>query len=527
MIKIKRSNLNNLFSSRGLTYLIISSFILFWLAFSGPPLLQANCFAVVVGKKASSDGSILVGHNEQNRGRRIVNYRYVPRLKFPPGIKIKLKNGGTLEEVPQTFAFIWQENPGVEFGDSYFNEWGVVIVSDACPSREDSYEELVKRGEIRDGGIGYLLRRLVAQRARTAREGVKIAGELIERFGYTSMGRTYVIADPNEAWILAVVRGRHWIAERCPDDGVVLLPNLYIIGQEADLEDTNNVLSSPGLVDYARRRGWYNPASGQPFSFKDVFTPPPRKNSFREKYGVDPRQWYAQSLVKGKFIELPHDGRLPFAVKPKHKMSVQDVMAILRSHGENSPFDENPNYSKGSPHLNRNPGTICSKSTQEGAVYQLRSWLPREVGCLVWRTTAAPCSGVFTPWYLGITATPAEYYKPVPLDKALSVEHHFNYPKELLQFDEDFAFDVFNELENLVERDYKRAIKLVRQIWDPLEKEQFALQPQIEAQALALLKQNPAEARSFLTKYTHQQALLALKKAKQLVRELKIKFWGY
>ena len=235
MIKIKRSNFNNLFSSRGLTYLIISSFILFWLAFSGPPLLQANCFAVVVGKKASSDGSILVGHNEQNRGRRIVNYRYVPRLKFPPGIKIKLKNGGTLEEVPQTFAFIWQENPGVEFGDSYFNEWGVVIVSDACPSREDSYEELVKRGEIRDGGIGYLLRRLVAQRARTAREGVKIAGELIERFGYTSMGRTYVIADPNEAWILAVVRGRHWIAERCPDDGVVLLPNLYIIGQEADL----------------------------------------------------------------------------------------------------------------------------------------------------------------------------------------------------------------------------------------------------------------------------------------------------
>ena len=152
MIKIKRSNLNNLFSSRGLTYLIISSFILFWLAFSGPPLLQANCFAVVVGKKASSDGSILIGHNEQNRGRRIVNYRYVPRLKFPPGIKIKLKNGGTLEEVPQTFAFIWQENPGVEFGDSYFNEWGVVIVSDACPSREDSYEELVKRGEIRDGG---------------------------------------------------------------------------------------------------------------------------------------------------------------------------------------------------------------------------------------------------------------------------------------------------------------------------------------------------------------------------------------
>ncbi|MCP2620337.1 C69 family dipeptidase [Candidatus Aminicenantes bacterium AC-334-K16] len=527
MIKINWTVQKKFLSARGWLYFILPGLIIFFVTLFHPALLQANCFAVVVGQKASVDGSVLVGHNEQNGGRRIINYRYVPRLKFPPGTKIKLKNGGSLEEVPETYAFIWQENPGAEFGDSYFNEWGVVIVSDACPSREDAYDELVKRGEIREGGIGYLLRRLVAQRARTAREGVKIAGDLIERFGYTSMGRTYVIADPHEAWLLAVVRGRHWIAERCPDDGVVLLPNLYIIGQEADLQDKNNVLSSPGLVDYARRRGWYDPSSGRPFSFKDVFTPPPRKNSFREKYGVDPRQWYAQSLVLGQFIDLPRTSRLPFAVKPKHKLSVQDVMNILRSHGENSPFDQNKNYSQGSPHLNRNPGTIRSKSTQEGAVYQLRSWLPREVGCLVWRTTAAPCTGVFTPWYLGITATPPEFYKPVPLEKALSVDHHFNYPEELLLFDEDFAFDVFNELENLVERDYKRAIRIVRQVWAPMEKEQFDLQHQIEAQALALLKQNPAGARKFLTNYTHQQALMALKKAKKLIRELKTKFWGY
>ncbi len=62
------------------------------------------------------------------------------------------------------------------------------IASDGCPTREDSYDELVARGDITDGGIGYNLRRIVAQRARTAREGVKIAGELLDRFGYVDSG---------------------------------------------------------------------------------------------------------------------------------------------------------------------------------------------------------------------------------------------------------------------------------------------------------------------------------------------------
>ena len=202
--------------------------------------VSADCFTVIVGKKASADGSVLFGHNEQNGGRRIINYRYIPRIKYKSGSMVLLKNGGTLPEVTETYALIWQQNPGVEFGDSYFNEWGVVVSSDSCGTREDRFKELVARGDITDGGIGYMLRRLIAQRARTAREGVQIAGELLNRFGYSASGRSYIIADPSEAWVLAVSRGKHWIAQRCPDDEVVLLPNIHIIGPEANLKDTQN-----------------------------------------------------------------------------------------------------------------------------------------------------------------------------------------------------------------------------------------------------------------------------------------------
>lgn len=489
--------------------------------------VSADCFTVLVGKDASTDGAVLFGHNEQNGGRRIVNYRYIPRMRHESGALVFLKNGGTLPEVAETYAMLWLQNPGVEFGDLYFNEWGVVVASDSCGTREDSYDELLIRRDITDGGIGYMLRRLIAQRAKTAREGIKIAGELLNHFGYSSSGRSYIIVDPNEAWVLSVARGKRWIAEKCPDDEVVLLPNIHVIGKEADLSDTENVIVSPGLVNYAIKKGWYDPASEKPFSFREAFNRPPRKGSFMDKYGVDPRQWYAQSMVIGEFINLPAEEQLPFSVKPAYKMTVENVAKILRSHSEGSEFDTSENYRLGSPHRTKGMrANICSTGTQEGAVYQLRSWLPSEIGCLVWRATAAPCSSVLTPWYLGITDTPRVYYKSGDIKEQLSVIYHFDYPAESFAYDPEFAFDIFNALENLVDLNYKRAIKIVRDVWEPFEKSQFEMQPAVEEVALKLFEKDKALARQFLTEYTSYRALLALNKAKELVTKLKTLFWS-
>ena len=210
------------------------------------------CFSIVVGKNASADGCVLVGHNEDDGAPQIVNHHKVLRKTYPAGAMVTLQTGGSLEQVPQTWACIWSEMPGMPFSDSYVNEWGVTVCSDNCPSRED-------RPELTDGGIGWDLRRLVAQRAKTAREGVLLAGQLVERFGYVDSGRTYIIADPNEGWLFCVVNGKHWLAQRVPDDEVAMVANTYTV-REVILGNKANVLASKDILDYAKSRGWYDPA---------------------------------------------------------------------------------------------------------------------------------------------------------------------------------------------------------------------------------------------------------------------------
>ncbi len=492
------------------------------------------CFTVVVGKDASADGAVLFGHLEQNGGLRNLGYRYVPRMQHEPGSMVELRRGGKWPQAEETFAYLWTSNPGVEFSDGYFNEFGVAISSDACRTREDSYDDLVARGDIVDGGIGYKLRRIVAQRATTAREGLEIATELLDYFGYAASGRTYIIADAHEAWMLGVVRGKHWIAQRVPDNAIVLLPNVHIIGPEADLNDPEHVLASDGLVEYAISRGWYDPASGEPFSFREAFNLPPHESSFMDKHGVDPRQWFSQSLVKGRLIELPPAEQLPFALYPDQKFSVLDVANIIRSHGhlEGQEPDISMSYALGmpenaSPHHQPGTGAICSSTSQELVVYQLRSWMPAAVGSVAWRTTAAPCGSVLVPWYAGITGTPKSYYKNWPLDQALNIGFQFNPPEGTFNYDPTNAFDVFNALENMIDLNYPRYINMVRERWDPFEEEQFAMQDAVEQTALSLLEEDPELAAVFLTGYSNYRAIKAKEMAENMLNYLKTIEWAH
>ena len=122
------------------------------------------CFSIVVGKGVSAEGCVLVAHDEDDTPPQIVNHHKVPRQSHSPEQYVELRGGGRVEQAEQTWAYLWSEMPGMLFSDSYVNEWGVCVTSDNCPSRED-------RGELTDGGIGYMLRRLVAERARTRERG--------------------------------------------------------------------------------------------------------------------------------------------------------------------------------------------------------------------------------------------------------------------------------------------------------------------------------------------------------------------
>ncbi len=428
-----------------------------------------GCYGVIVGRGASADGAVLFGHNEQNGLSEFPNLHVIPPLEHAPGAPVRLRAGGLLPEARHTYGFIWSELPGLEFSDAYLNEWGVAVASDGCPSRED-------RRDLTDGGIGYMLRRLVVQRARTAREGVHLAGALVEQWGYSASGRTLVIADPSEAWLVALVQGRHWVAQRVPDDGVVLLPNVYIIG-EVDLADTTQFLGAADLIDYAIERGWYDPAAGAPFRFRQTYYQPG---------APDGRQGVGQELVMRSPASLAADGQWPFAVVPRRRLTVADVAAILRSHDRTAP--------------------LCSGSTQEAAVFQLRAGLPPAIGCVYWRAAAEPCTGLLVPWYAGITQIPAEYHRPVLVPEVLEVERHF----EAAARATGPAWYACKSLQDAVNANRSARLAPVQDVQQRFEASLFAQQAATEARALSLYAQDPEAARAFLTRYSAAVAAQAL-----------------
>lgn len=450
------------------------------------------CDAIVVGKAASADGSVLVGHNEENALDRVLEFRKIPSQQHPAGSMVRLQRGAQIEELPETAAFLWSENPGLAFSDGYLNHWGVAVVSIQCLTREDSYDALVARGEIREGGIGYMLRRLVASRAKTARDGMELMGRLVERFGYVDSGRTYVVADPSEAWVVEVVRGRRWVAQRVPDDKVVVLPARHVIG-EVDLTDRENFRASSDLVSYAVARGWFDPAGGEAFSFRKVYQTP-------ERTACDRRHFRGQEIVTGRAGTWPPRQPLPFAVTPSKKLSVRDVAAFLRD--------------------DKGIASLYNETTQEAAVFQLRGQMPPEIGCIYWRTTGRPDISVLTPWYVGVTSTPEAYGRKADVATLLSLEHHFQPPVGTFHPDPQRAWWKFKTLARLIDEDYSRRIAVVQAAWSTLEDRLMEKQPAIEAEALEIWPNSADEARARLTRYCAAVAAEACAQADKLSDEL-------
>jgi len=446
------------------------------------------CFCVVVGKNASADGSVLIGHNEQNGGARYLNFRRIPRIQHQPDAMITFRGGAQIPQVAETYSYLWSQNPGATFGDAYFNEFGVAVVSNACGDRN-------ARGSanVESGGATYLLRRLVAERAKTAREGVQIAGKIVEQIGYGS-SRSYTIADKNEAWMLALTNGKQWVAQRIKDDQVALLPNIYII-DVVDLNDKDHFMASDDLISYATEKGWYNPADGKPFSFCDAYSAPRRTK-------VDPRQWRAQSLVTGREVPETPDRQLPFSIKSSKKMTIKDVATILRYHGGR--------------------GAICSPRTQEVGIFQLRADMPTEIGCVYWRTNAEPCSSALVPWYCGITETPPNYYHNVPVETQLTLEYQFGQAPALGDLDENHAWRPFQKIQDWVAQNHDERCPLVRLNFDQFEDTLFDAQERFDARTVNLYQNDKEQAIQMITRYSTTQAQAAVTRANILIALLKI-----
>jgi dipeptidase len=464
---------------------------------------KLDCFSILVGKNASADGSVIVAHTEDT-GTELVNYYKVPASDHQPGEEIRFNTGGRTPQADHTLGYLWINLPVCDVCDTYINESGVFIGSDGCPSRED-------KPELTDGGIVYWLRRMVAERARTAREGVKIAGKLIDQFGYASSGRTYIIADSREGWMMNVVNGKHWVAARVPDDEIAVVPNSYTI-REVNLADTANFLGSEDLVDYATGRGWYNSSADGEFIFTKAYSSP---GSLAHPDNIN-RLWRGMEILSGRKYDVK--GVLPFSFKPDKKVSMNEVIRVLRDHYEGTELDKSQQYTKGNPHR-LNSGTICSGGSQYSVVAHLRPWLPVEIGTVAWIAPFRPCTQAFTAWYPAMTSLPAIYAKD-GYDMAL--KNHFD-PAFRKSDGKPHAFRTFVSLVDSVDRNYGKFIIPVQNAWRSFEGKNFRDQYRFEEGLLEIFTTDPLKAMELLTDYTSGKAVDVYRKADEMIEKPDLK----
>ena len=441
-----------------------------------------GCFAIVVGKEASVDGYVIMAHNEDDDPPQIVNHYKVPRKKHASGEKVRLRNGGELNQVEETFSYIWSEMPGMLFSDGYINEWGVSIISDMCPSRED-------KPEITDGGIGYMLRRLVAERAKTARGGVLLAGRLVERFGYIHSGRTYIICDPDQGWLFSVVNGKHWLAKRVPDNQVAMIANTYTIHQ-VDRSDKDNFLASKDIVKYAVSRGWYKPEKDGPFDFAAAYASPASASSL-SNFG---RQWSGLRYVAAEAVPL--GPVLPFSVAPRRKVSVADIMQIMRDHYEGTRLQSSSPTK--SPHEGGRP--ICVDRTQTSFIVQLRRNMPLDIGIVYWTCLASPCSSTYIPFHFGIADFPAGYSSKSQKPSKDLCQAKISSAFQANPFE---PFWTFSNFRSKVDSAYRSKIVKVKALCREVEKNALSLQKPLEEVACRLYPEDKARAMRILANYSN------------------------
>jgi dipeptidase len=477
-------------------------------AASGAPAAAAadedgECFTVLVGKKASVDGAVVVAHNEDDRGEIIVNVRKIRGRDGGSPRRVDLGRGAFYETDSRTNGFLWIEATTQEFADSFVNEHGVLITSDSCPSR-------VTDEDFTDGGIGGMLRRLVAEKATSAREAVRLAGELIERYGYHSSGRTYSIADKDEAWMLAVLRGRRWYAQRVPDDEVAVVPNYYTIRQIRP-GDADHFMGSPDIVGYAAKNGWYDEAKDGPFDFKKAFDRASSRQPAED--GNVLRHWRGLSLVTGR--TWPLGGDYPFSVKPAKKMTAPALMALLRDHYERTEYDATNGYRTGTPNKTKFR-TICTASTIDSFVVSLRANAPEPLSAAIWLAFGKPDTTIYVPLYSGVGTLPrgAGVGTSEP-DDALLAKQHF--ADAAFQADKrDLLNTKVLELEKAAEGNYGPIhLIIVRRLF-PLESMLMRSRPKFEKGFAALYAKDKSQAQALLDDYV----AAAFRRAADLTQQL-------
>ncbi|MEN6560074.1 MAG: C69 family dipeptidase [Acidobacteriota bacterium] len=507
-----------------------------------------GCTSIQVGRLATVDGSVITCHTCDGGYRQWVNI--VPRQTWPDKTMNKIYSGkmhtetpadlqgivqtGEIPQVPETYRFLNTAYPSL-------NEMGLAIGETTIGGRR----ELVN-----NEGIFMIeeLERIALERCRTAREAIKLIGELAKQYGYGDDGECITIADGKEVWQLEIMgagpleKGAVWAAVRIPDDHVGISANIPRIA-EIDLKNPDRYMASENVFQLAQDMGWWDPKGGKPFKFWEAYNGR-RPFSTREFFVLST---LAPSLKLS--MDMPE---LPFSVKPEKKLSVRDVLALYRNPYEGTDLDmtknmplfpqmqrrrpgEAPPAQPAAPAKNvpsnivsawmprdimaivnsLKPGTIVPQRTipisgcAYATVLQVRGWLPPAVGAICWFSFDNPAMSVRIPIFAGTTELPPSY--------EICAQHNFRL---------DSAAWAFRRANRLATLKWGQTRKTIDGVIAEFEDKAFADLPGIEKKVQEILAskapdKEPFTVERYLTKYTNDMARAAVQK----YLELGDKFW--
>lgn len=477
------------------------------------------CTNFIVGKAASKDGSVICTYNADDYGMFIGLCHY-PAAKHAKGEMRKVIDWDTKEyhgeipEAPETYNVIGN-----------INEYQVTIGETTYGGREEMVDST---GILDYGSLIYI----ALQRSKTAREAISVMTTLAETYGYNSEGETFTICDPNEAWIMEMMgkgpgsKGVVWVAMRIPDNAICAHANQSRIGK-FNMKDKKNVIYSKDVVKFARSKGWFD-GKDTDFSWKETYAKP----DFGGRRFCDARVWaFFRHFDKGFDRYLPwalgkdpNAEDMPLWIVPDHKVSVQEVEACMRDHYEgtplsldqdvaqglwDSPYRPTPLYFEvdGKKYFNERP--TSTQQTAFSYVSQMRSWLPREIGGVLWFGNDDGNMVAYTPIYCGNTIQPECYNTP---------------GADAVTFSDKNAYWVCNWVSNMVYPRYSQMFPALKEVRDSLEQSYFVEQKQIEDHASQLYANDKAAALKYLNDYSKEKAAQMLARWKQLATYLIVRY---
>ncbi len=487
-------------------------FIVVWVLFMAFQSASA-CTNLIVGKKASTDGSVMCSYNCDGFGFSGSLF-YSSSSRHTPGEKIAIHGWGPshegmyVEQVEYTYNVV-----------GLMNEKQVTIVETTFDGRL----ELVNHSGLLDY---FSLMRLALQRSATAREAIRCMAELVEQYGYNSSGESITVCDPNEAWIMEIIgkgpdrKGAVWVALRIPDDCICAHANLSRIRQfpqqqkrsyksisSLNLKQINRpeveCVYAHDVVAFAREKGFYN-GSDADFSFRDAYCPIDFENVryadarvwsfFRHHCNPSEMDKYLP-YINGDFDKCDH---LPLWIKPDKPLSLRDVQADMRDHFEGTPLDMTADMTAGpwgmpirplpmqfrasdsTPYFRERP--IATQQSGFTMTCQMRSWLPDDVGGVTWFNCDDAAMVAYVPLYCCLTQVP-DPFRPE------------NNPRNEFSFQS--AFWMNNWVANMVYPRYSMMIGDLRDAQRELEDYYFADQDSVLA---AIGSMTPADRQAFLNR---------------------------